>query len=185
MYERRTAGIEGDFVVFLIGMRVNRWRDVRAWFPVARAMPRMIEELQERPELGLLGSHGGWMFGGPAYVQYWRSYAHLEAYARNPEQDHLPAWRAFYRAARTRGARPRQLAAAKKANPKAADEEGTSKKEDPDPQGLELLKVEKPLDEATKYLTPLLELSPKNIDGQIAGFEVYIRRSKCSFTPNS
>lgn len=75
----------------------------------------------------------------------------------------------------------RKAAAAKKANPKSVDDDGVTKKEDPDPQGLELLKTEKPLDEAMKYLTPLLELSPKNIDGQIAGFDVYIRRSKCAF----
>ena len=37
---------------------------------------------------------------------------------------------------------------------------------------------EKPLDEAMKYLSPLLELSPKNAGSQTAGFEVYIRRSK-------
>lgn len=71
----------------------------------------------------------------------------------------------------------RKAAAAKKPQPKA-DEEGNVKKEDPDPQGLELLKTETPLDEAMKYLTPLLELSPNNVDGQIAGFEVYIRRRK-------
>lgn len=67
---------------------------------------------------------------------------------------------------------------AKQPQPKP-DEDGVAKKEDPDPNGLELIKTEKPLDEAMKFLTPLLELSPKNIDGQIAGFEVYIRRSKC------
>ena len=42
---------------------------------------------------------------------------------------------------------------------------------------------EKPLDEAMKYLNPLLELSPKNAGSQTAGFEVYIRRSE--FTPLS
>ena len=73
----------------------------------------------------------------------------------------------------------RKAKAAKQPQPKA-DEEGTAKKEDPDPKGLELSKTEKPLEEAMKYLTPLLELSPKNIDGQIAGFEVFIRRSKYS-----
>ncbi|KAK5115981.1 hypothetical protein LTR62_000437 [Meristemomyces frigidus] len=74
----------------------------------------------------------------------------------------------------------KKLALAKKANPKAADEEETAKKEDKDPMGLELLKStgEKPLEEAMKYLTPLLELSPNNIEGQIAGFEVFIRRRK-------
>ena len=71
----------------------------------------------------------------------------------------------------------RKAKAAKQSQPKA-DDEGTSKKEDPDPKGLELIKTEKPLEDAMKYLTPLLEMSPKNIDGHIAGFEVHIRRSK-------
>lgn len=71
----------------------------------------------------------------------------------------------------------RKAKAAKQPQPKA-DEEGMSKKEDTDPKGLELLKTESPLEEAMKYLTPILELSPKNFDGQVAGFEVYIRRSK-------
>jgi peptide alpha-N-acetyltransferase len=71
----------------------------------------------------------------------------------------------------------KKAAAAAKPNAKA-DDEGTAKKEDTDPLGLELLRVEKPLDEALKYLTPMLELTPKRIDVQFAGFEVFIRRSK-------
>jgi peptide alpha-N-acetyltransferase len=31
-----------------------------------------------------------------------------------------------------------------------------------------------------KFLGHMLQFSPKNIDGQIAGFEVFIRRSKPS-----
>lgn len=100
-YTRVSAEIEGDFVVFLIGTHVNRWRDVRAWLPVFRAMPRMLAELARHPEMGMLKAHSGIMFGGPALVQYWRSYEHLEAYARNAEAEHLPAWRAFNRAARS------------------------------------------------------------------------------------
>lgn len=101
MYERRTAEIDGDFVVFLIGFHVNRWRAVRAWVPLVRVMPSMIRELKSRPELGLLQAYGGWMFGGVGYIQYWRSYEHLMAYARSAKHEHLPAWRAFNRLART------------------------------------------------------------------------------------
>ncbi len=102
-YVRRSAEIEGDFVVLVIGAHVNRWRDVRAWFPVFRAMPRMVRELEAKPELGLLKAYGGWMFGGPTYIQYWRSYEQLIAYARSAEAEHLPAWRAFNRATRAHG----------------------------------------------------------------------------------
>lgn len=73
----------------------------------------------------------------------------------------------------------RKANAAKKSQPKA-DDAGEVKKEDQDPQGLEAYQsvAEKPLEEAMKYLLPLLELSPRNIDGQVTGFEVYIRRSE-------
>lgn len=99
-YVRRSADIEGDFVVLVIGAHVNRWRDVRAWLPVFRGMPRMIRELEAHPELGLLKAYNGWMFGGPTSIQYWRSYDALVAYARSADAEHLPAWRAFNRATR-------------------------------------------------------------------------------------
>jgi hypothetical protein len=99
-YVRRSAEIDGDFVVLVIGTHVNRWRDVRAWLPVFRAMPRMVRELEARPELGLMKAYGGWVFGGPTYIQYWRSYDALVAYARSADAEHLPAWRAFNRATR-------------------------------------------------------------------------------------
>jgi len=53
---RLTGRLDGDFVVFLIGMRVNaRWKPHR-WLPVAMAMQRMIRELTRTPELGFLGA---------------------------------------------------------------------------------------------------------------------------------
>ncbi|MEV4420810.1 DUF4188 domain-containing protein [Patulibacter sp. NPDC049589] len=94
---RHAARIEGDFVVFLIGFRINRPWQVRRWVPVLLAMPPMIRELEAAPERGLLAAHLGWMFGGLTYVQYWRSFEQLEAYARAPDAEHLPAWARFNR----------------------------------------------------------------------------------------
>jgi hypothetical protein len=37
--------LEGDFVVFLIGMRISRFWKFHKWIPVARAMPKMLVEL--------------------------------------------------------------------------------------------------------------------------------------------
>lgn len=54
---RMTAEIEGDFVVFLIGMRINRLRRVSKWLPVFLAMPRMLRELERNLEAGLLGAN--------------------------------------------------------------------------------------------------------------------------------
>ncbi|KAI2617732.1 N-terminal acetyltransferase A, auxiliary subunit [Hypomontagnella submonticulosa] len=51
-------------------------------------------------------------------------------------------------------------------------------KKDDDPNGLKLAATTEPLVEATKFLAPILQFSPKYIDGQIAGFEVFMRREK-------
>ncbi|MEI9901127.1 MAG: DUF4188 domain-containing protein [Hyphomicrobium sp.] len=92
--KRVAAEVDGDFVVFCIGMRINAMWKVHKWLPVFLAMPRMLKELEARPEIGLLGYR---RIGGLAFLQYWRSFEHLEAYARAPEQSHWPAWSAFNR----------------------------------------------------------------------------------------
>jgi hypothetical protein len=52
--ERLTASLDGNFVVFLIGMRVNKPLHIHEWLPVAQAMPRMRQELYRLPELGFI-----------------------------------------------------------------------------------------------------------------------------------
>ena len=89
--QRMTAEMDGEFVVFLIGMRINKPWKVHKWLPVFLVMLRMIRELHAHPELGFLGHTLALGF----VVQYWRSFEHLEAYARNKDHLHLPAWSAF------------------------------------------------------------------------------------------
>jgi hypothetical protein len=100
--ERLTAEMPGDFVVFLIGMRINRPVLIHKWLPVVRAMPRMLNELYRQPELGFL-SHEGWFGRTVLILQYWRTMDQLLAYARNKTAAHLPAWAAFNRAVGTNG----------------------------------------------------------------------------------
>ena len=98
--ERMTAEIDGDFVVFVIGMRFNKPWKVHKWLPVFLAMPRMLRELKQQPDSGFLGS----IFGPRVIVQYWRSFEHLERYARSRDHEHWPAWVAFNtRLGRSRG----------------------------------------------------------------------------------
>jgi hypothetical protein len=81
---RFAAELDGDFVVFLIGMRINNLWAVHKWLPVSLAMPRMLAELRKQPELGLL--HASY-YKGPRVamtVQYWRSFEQLHAYAHAP-----------------------------------------------------------------------------------------------------
>ncbi len=101
--ERVCAEVEGDVVVFLIGMRLNRFWKFWKWLPVLRAMPRMLAELERDPSLGLLSWRGHFGLRSAMLVQYWRSAAHLQAYARSEAGAHLPGWRAFNRSVGTSG----------------------------------------------------------------------------------
>jgi hypothetical protein len=100
---RHSAKIEGDFVVFLVGMRINKPWMLHRWLPVFVAMPRMLRDLERDPESGFLGGTSGLLTTGPTVVQYWRSFEHLERFARDPGARHLPAWRAFNRLVRGSG----------------------------------------------------------------------------------
>jgi hypothetical protein len=91
--ERMTAVRDDGVVVFLIGMRINRWWKVHRWLPVVLAMPRMLRELASRPDAGLLGAISGGLF----MVQYWESSEKLLAYASDRSGAHFPAWADFYR----------------------------------------------------------------------------------------
>jgi hypothetical protein len=92
---------EGDIVVFLIGMRINRFLRPDKWLPVARAMPAMLKELEQKPELGLLGWQRLMDFPrAVVLLQYWRDFDRLHAYAHDRTLVHLPAWQAFNRAAK-------------------------------------------------------------------------------------
>jgi hypothetical protein len=82
--------------------------------------------------------------------------------------------------ARKEAQKAEREALAKKNEPNKAVKEGDgeAKKKDDDPDGAKLAATTEPLVDAMKFLMPLLQFSPKNIDAQIAGFEVYTRRGK-------
>lgn len=95
---RYTAQIEESFVVFLIGMRINRWLRIDKWLPVARSMGPMLQELHTHPEKGFLHGEFYWNLRGPVLIQYWRSFEDLERFARDPAEPHRAAWKAFNQA---------------------------------------------------------------------------------------
>ncbi len=103
---RMTDAHQGEVVVFLIGMRINRLRAPRSWWPVVAAMPRMLKELAENPAAGLLGVRTviGGGFRELTTIQYWRDQESLLAYASAADQQHRPAWQAFNRQARAAAA---------------------------------------------------------------------------------
>jgi hypothetical protein len=109
---RAPAGVRGgqyvatpgadDVVVFVIGMRINRLRRVRSWWPSFVGMPRMLRELVGS-DRGLLGVRTFWSGRVLLTIQYWRSAEELGAYARDASMSHAPAWGAFNKRAAATG----------------------------------------------------------------------------------
>ena len=99
---RMTSTAEGEVVVFLIGMRVNRWWKPWQWLRTALGMPRMLRELTAHPELGFLGGES-YVGRTTLMVSYWSSLEQLLAYAKKSDAQHLPAWRAFNKHIGTNG----------------------------------------------------------------------------------
>jgi len=96
---RFTADFQEPVVVFIIGMRINRFWRFDKWLPVVRSMGPMIAELARDPDSGFLG----WevLRSGlrtTVLIQYWRDFDALETYARARDKKHLPAWAAFNQA---------------------------------------------------------------------------------------
>jgi hypothetical protein len=93
---RWMAELDGDFVVFLIGARFNSpWqvlRSLRDRGGRRNGMKAMLDHLVAHPDKGLLG----YEMGFPTIVQYWRSFEHLEAFARDRDDPHLATWRAYW-----------------------------------------------------------------------------------------
>ena len=95
---RWTTRIEGDFVVFLIGARLQPTHPLRSMRDLGgftRGMPQMLKYLMEHPEKGLLG----YQMSGISLmnVQYWRSFEHLERFANDEADPHVAAWRNYWK----------------------------------------------------------------------------------------
>ena len=100
---RYAATIEGPFVVFLIGMRINRLFAIHKWLPVALAMPPMLQELAANKDSGFLHAEFAIQWPGITTIQYWRSFEALHAYAHDRDARHMPAWASFNRAVGNNG----------------------------------------------------------------------------------
>jgi hypothetical protein len=92
---RMAAEIDGDFVVFLIGARLNLLHLAGTIMDLGgrRGMKHMLDYLVAHPEKGLLG----YQLGLPVIVQYWRSFDHLEAFAQDTDDPHLAVWRSYWK----------------------------------------------------------------------------------------
>ena len=95
---RFTANAKDDFVVFLIGMRINKFWALHKWLPVAKAMGPMLKSLRANPGTGFLSAESFTNLRTSCLLQYWRSFEDLERFSKNPGETHRSAWQAFNRA---------------------------------------------------------------------------------------
>ena len=89
-----TAVPQEDFVLFLIGMRINNWFAIHRWLPVFLIMPKMLTELHINRSLGFK-SYEMWVSRTIILVQYWENTDKLIEYAKSRDSAHLPAWKSF------------------------------------------------------------------------------------------
>jgi Domain of unknown function (DUF4188) len=96
---RFSADIDESFVVFILGLRVNNIWAVNKWLPTTRAMSPMLDALYQYPDKGFLGKESFFRFFPleGVSITYWKSFEHLEHFARNSDDPHLEPWREFNR----------------------------------------------------------------------------------------
>jgi hypothetical protein len=93
---RWTTKVEGDFVVFIIGARLQKTRPLRSLRDLGefqRGMRAMLGHLSARPEKGMLGYE---QLGFSSFVQYWRSFEDLERFAGD-DDPHVTTWRSYWK----------------------------------------------------------------------------------------
>ena len=91
---RYTAGSsEEDFVVFIIGMRINQIFAISKWLPVAKAMGPMIKELYQNPQWGFKHTEILYSWRTITLIQYWEGFDELLSYAHR--NTHALAWKAY------------------------------------------------------------------------------------------
>lgn len=91
---RMAAEIEGDFVIYINGFRLNKLRAFPRWFRAGRKIGVMFDELADDPDSGFLGYQPALQgLRGGGSIQYWRSLEDLQRFAHDPNDMHVPAWK--------------------------------------------------------------------------------------------
>ena len=94
--ESITARIDHPFVLVLIGLHWAGWRHWPAMRKARRQLQGLLSELEGDPDSGLLAWEH-WPGRSPLWVQYWRSFEHLEKWAREPGGAHREVWTSYLR----------------------------------------------------------------------------------------
>lgn len=87
------AEIDGEYVIYINGMRLNRLRALPKYVRAGLAAGRMFEELEADSDSGFLGYLPAYMgLRCGAAIQYWRSLEDIRRFAQDPDGPHVLAW---------------------------------------------------------------------------------------------
>jgi hypothetical protein len=92
---RYTAKYDKPFVVFLVGMRINKLWAFHKWIPVLMAMIPMLTDLLKNKKKGLMGRQTWFSWREVMVVQYWNSYDQLEHFSQSLRAPHLKSWKDY------------------------------------------------------------------------------------------
>jgi len=95
--KRISAPNDQDIVIFIVGMKIQQWWNIKAWGPVFMAMPAMLKELYSMKDIGFLHHEIGWSGRHIVVTQYWKDVESLHNYAHG--KTHMRAWTNFYKKA--------------------------------------------------------------------------------------
>ena len=86
--------IEGDIVVYISGMRLNKLRAIPQWIAAGRTLAKMFDRLEADPDSGFLGYQPAFMgIRTGAAIRYWRSLEDLKRFVRDQNDLHVPTWK--------------------------------------------------------------------------------------------
>src|SRR5947209_2002630 len=94
LYDGRWTGqCDRDYVLFICGARLNRPWKVRPLFRAVLYAYKMRTWLLRNPQHGMIHAERGIVHGCPVVISYWRSFDELEAFSRDSNLLHVPAWK--------------------------------------------------------------------------------------------
>lgn len=94
---RFTAQMEEPFVVFRLGIYINRFLFFWKWIPTLKSLMPVIHLLTHAKATGLLHSFAiSYILRGKGFVQYWQSLDDLEAFARDETSPYFELWRRYH-----------------------------------------------------------------------------------------
>ena len=85
-----TSKPEESFVLFIFGMKINNPFFFWLWLPFNFIFLKMVRRLRKYKDAGMLNAHLFWFWGGVGVIQYWKSFDHLEKFARDKADMHMP-----------------------------------------------------------------------------------------------